>query len=304
MQVEPLLRSNNQRFTLFPITQQKAWELYKQREGTLWVAEELDLREDVNDWDNTLNITQKNFVQDLIAYFACYGWKTNSKFITEFSSEIELPEIRSYYGFQQAVENIHMEVYSILADTFVTGGFERSLLLLTKKEEWTLRQFRNAFGNRLVAFAITESIFFCSLFCAAKRISRSNIMQGLSRGINLVAKDKRASLTFSMHMYSGVANKLSPFDICKMIQEAVEIELEFASILFVGRISLDHVQLTQHIKAQGDLLMVAFNCDKFYREQNPFAWCELPPIECVTEERKKAPAPIKEVEKFSLDEDF
>ena len=37
--------------------------------------------------------------------------------ISNFSSEIQIPEARAFYAFQGAIEIIHSEVYSLLIDT-------------------------------------------------------------------------------------------------------------------------------------------------------------------------------------------
>ena len=74
-----------------------------------------------------------------------------------------------------AIENIHSEVYSLLIDTYVKDQAEKSMLFnaletipcVKKKAEWALRFTDPAvasFGERLVAFAAVEGIFFSGSF--------------------------------------------------------------------------------------------------------------------------------------------
>jgi ribonucleoside-diphosphate reductase subunit M2 len=45
--------------------------------------------------------------------------------VGKFSSEVQIPEARCFYGFQIAIENIHSEMYSLLIDTYIKEPRER-----------------------------------------------------------------------------------------------------------------------------------------------------------------------------------
>lgn len=45
--------------------------------------------------------------------------------VEKFSSEVQIPEARCFYGFQIAIENIHSEMYSLLIDTYIKDPRER-----------------------------------------------------------------------------------------------------------------------------------------------------------------------------------
>ena len=42
MNYEPILDQETRRFTLFPITYENLWELYKKQLASFWKAEEID----------------------------------------------------------------------------------------------------------------------------------------------------------------------------------------------------------------------------------------------------------------------
>ena len=48
--LEPMLQENLDRFVLFPIQHSDIWEMYKQQMACFWTAEEIDLAEDLKDW--------------------------------------------------------------------------------------------------------------------------------------------------------------------------------------------------------------------------------------------------------------
>ena len=60
--IEPILEENKNRFVLFPIQHHDIWEWYKKSEASFWTAEEIDLSQDMKDWNN-LNDGEKHFVR-------------------------------------------------------------------------------------------------------------------------------------------------------------------------------------------------------------------------------------------------
>ena len=85
---EPLLRENKKRFVLFPIEHHDIWEFYKQAEASFWTAEEVDLGQDLKDWE-TLNDGEKHFISHVLAFFAASDGIVNEN-ITENLSLIHI----------------------------------------------------------------------------------------------------------------------------------------------------------------------------------------------------------------------
>ena len=48
---EPILVSNPNRFVIFPIKHDDIWQFYKKAEASFWTAEEIDLQQDLFDWE-------------------------------------------------------------------------------------------------------------------------------------------------------------------------------------------------------------------------------------------------------------
>ena len=66
---EFLLKEVENRFTLFPIQIPKAFEMYKKAVATFWVVEDVQLGNDLSDWDNKLNDNERNFIKNVLAFF-------------------------------------------------------------------------------------------------------------------------------------------------------------------------------------------------------------------------------------------
>ena len=67
---EPLLTEENKRFVIFPIEHNDIWEMYKTQEMAFWTAEEIDLAQDLTDWDEKLNDDEKHYIKNVLAFFA------------------------------------------------------------------------------------------------------------------------------------------------------------------------------------------------------------------------------------------
>ena len=48
---EILLKENKDRFVILPINYPAIWEKYKKHEASFWTAEEIDLGDDMKDWN-------------------------------------------------------------------------------------------------------------------------------------------------------------------------------------------------------------------------------------------------------------
>ena len=66
---EPILSENPNRFVLFPIEHNDIWEIYKRAEASFWTAEEIDLHQDVTDWEHKLTEDERYFIKHILAFF-------------------------------------------------------------------------------------------------------------------------------------------------------------------------------------------------------------------------------------------
>lgn len=197
---EPLLRENPRRFVLLPIQYKDIWEMYKKAEASIWVAEEVDLSKDKDDWAN-LSDDERYFISHVLAFFAASDGIVNENLVECFSQEVQVPEARCFYGFQIAIENIHSEMYSLLIDTYIEDPDEKENLFnaietmpcVKRKAQWALNWInpeRASYGERVVAFAAVEGIFFSGSFAAIFWLKKRGKMPGLTFSNELISRDE------------------------------------------------------------------------------------------------------------------
>jgi ribonucleoside-diphosphate reductase beta chain len=321
---EPILAENKDRFVIFPIKHNDIWEYYKKSEASFWTAEEIDLSNDLGDWNNKLNDNERHFVKHVLAFFAASDGIVNENLAINFLNEVQYPEARFFYGFQVMMENIHSETYSLLIDTYIKDPVEKDKLLhavetvpcVGKKADWALTWINNgSFAERLIAFAAVEGIFFSGSFCSIFWLKKRGLMPGLSFSNELISRDEGLHCDFACMLYSDhVKNKLPKETVTKIITDAVVIEKEFVSdAIPVRLIGMNADLMCQYIEFCADRLLLALGCDKFYNASNPFDFMEMISLQGKTNFFEKRVAEYQksgvmnnkeENNVFNLDEDF
>ncbi|KPM48778.1 ribonucleotide-diphosphate reductase subunit beta [Jiulongibacter sediminis] len=319
---EPLLIEDPNRFVIFPIKHHDIWQFYKNAEACFWTAEELDLAQDLTDWEK-LNDGERHFISHVLAFFAASDGIVNENLAVDFISGVQYAEAKCFYGFQIAIENIHAEVYSLLIDTYIKDAQERDKLLnavehipcVQKKADWAMRWIENGnFIERLIAFAAVEGIFFSGSFCSIFWLKKRGLMPGLSFSNELISRDEGMHRDFACLLYTDhIKNKLPEEDIYKIIKDAVEIEKEFVTdALPVSLIGMNSDLMCQYIEFVADHLLEQLNLNKIYNSTNPFDFMELISLQGKTnffekrvgDYQKAGVTSDKASNTFSLDEDF
>ncbi|KAH3680047.1 hypothetical protein WICPIJ_008428 [Wickerhamomyces pijperi] len=283
---EPLLAENKRRFVLFPIKYNEIWEAYKKAEASFWTAEEIDLSKDLHDWNNRMNENERFFISRVLAFFAASDGIVNENLVENFSAEVQIPEAKCFYGFQIMMENIHSETYSLLIDTYIKDPKESDFLFnaienipcIKQKADWALRWISDdeaLFGERLVAFAAVEGIFFSGSFASIFWLKKRGLMPGLTFSNELICRDEGLHTDFACLLFAHLKNKPSADIVEKIITEAVEIESEyFTDALPVSLLGMNCKLMVQYVQFCADRLLVSLGNKKFYNVSNPFDFME------------------------------
>lgn len=283
--IEPILRENPNRFTLFPIAKPKLFSKYKHALSVFWVPEEVDLSKDMRDWVK-LSENERYFIKNILGFFAGSDGIVQENLAGRFMKEVQLPEARAFYAIQNAIESIHSEVYSLLIDTYVEDKKEKldtfrsiqTVPCVAKKAEWAQRWIESTeedFATRLIAFAIVEGIFFSGSFCAIFWLKQRGLMPGLTISNEFIARDEGLHTDFACALYEEIERKLPKAKVHKIIREAVKIEKEFITkSLPCDLIGMNAKLMTQYIEFVADRLSSQLGYGKVYSSTNPFDFME------------------------------
>jgi ribonucleoside-diphosphate reductase beta chain len=317
---EHILEENKSRFVMFPIKYHDIWEKYKTAEHSFWTAEEIDLAQDLTDWNDKLNDDEKHYIKNVLAFFAASDGIVNENLAENFLKEVQYAEAKSFYGFQIAMENIHSETYSLLIDTYIKDEDEKYRLFnaidtvpsVKKKADWALKWIESdSFAERLIAFAAVEGIFFSGSFCSIFWLKKRGLMPGLAFSNELISRDEGLHCEFACLLHNKyVQNKVSQERITQIIIEAVEIEKEFVTdSLPVSLIGMNSKLMQQYIEFVADYWLVELGCKRVYNVDNPFDFMDMLSLQNKSNFFEKRTSEYqkpkdREIDFTSLDEDF
>merc|ERR1711912_204623 len=260
-------------------------EMYKKHEASFWTAEEIDLSQDAKDWD-ALTENERHFIKHVLAFFAASDGIVLENLAAQFSTEVQIPEARAFYGFQMAMENIHSETYSLLIEQYIREPSEKEKIFdaihtmpaVSDKAQWAVQwmQRENSFAERIVAFAAVEGILFSGSFCAIYWLKKRGLMPGLTFSNELISRDEGLHAEFACMLYGMLQHQLPEDVVHDIVRGAVEVERKFiCEALSCDLIGMNSDLMTKYIEFVADRLLTALGHSKLFNASNPFDWMEL-----------------------------
>jgi ribonucleoside-diphosphate reductase beta chain len=283
----PVLDDSPSRWVMFPIVHDDLWKMYKQHVASFWTTEEIDLTDDLRQWER-LSSNEKHFITHVLAFFAASDGLVTENLVSRFYSEVQLPEARAFYSFQIAMEAIHGETYALLIQTYVRDPEERGKLFsavktypaVGAKAGWAERWMRSDvdFTKRLVAFAAVEGIFFSGSFCSIFWLRKRGLLKGLAFANDLISRDEGLHTDFACALYWKLpkCKRLTSEQAEDIIRSAVEVEEAFiCEALPCDLIGMSSNKMKQYIRFVADRLLIQLGHSKIFEDVNPFDWMEM-----------------------------
>lgn len=284
---EPLLRST-QRFTLYPLQHADVWALYKRQLASFWTAEEIDFSKDREQWNSALSDDERHFLKHVLAFFAGSDSIVALNLMDNFCREVQVLEAQIAYTFQAAMEGVHSEVYSMMIDTYVSdprekadifhnmGGVQSVLLKMRWAQRWSL-DADAPFAHRLVAFAIVEGLFFSGAFCAIYWLKERNLLPGLTKSNEFIARDEAMHTEFACLLYSKLTHtRLTEAHVHELFRDAVRVETEFINESIPCRlIGMNADLMAEYIQHVADRLLAQLGYAQLFGARNPFPFMDM-----------------------------
>jgi ribonucleoside-diphosphate reductase subunit M2 len=286
--VEPLTLADPRRckFTMFPIRHADVWDMYRRAERSMWTDGEVDLSADRACFEK-LTANEQLFITNVLAFFASSDGIVNENLSQNFYNDIPIPEVRAFYSFQMSIETVHSIVYSQLIDEIIRDEEKKACLFrsiesiacVRLKTEWAMRWTNRetaTFGERLVAFAAVEGIFFSGSFCAIFWLKKRGLMPGMCVANEFISRDEGLHRDFACLLFKKLSRPPSAERVRQIIREAVECEKLFVSeSLPVSLIGMSAELMCQYIEFVSDHLLRSLGLASMYGAPNPFDWMNL-----------------------------
>jgi ribonucleoside-diphosphate reductase subunit M2 len=306
-------------FTLFPIksSEHHLYKMYKQSVAVFWTPDEIDFSKDLSDWAK-LTENERHFIGRVLAFFAGSDGIVMENLVTRFQGEVDSQVVKLFYSFQNAMEGIHSETYSLLIDTYIKDEEEKAKLFnaistvpcIGKKAEWALNWMGSdkSFATRLVGFACVEGIFFSGAFCSIFWLKKRGLLPGLTFSNELISRDEGLHTQFAVALFHTLNTKVSEETVHEIIKQAVELEKEFiCDALPCSLIGMNAKMMSQYIEFVADRLAVQLGTPKIFGAHNPFDFMDLISLEGKTNFFEKKVSEYSRVSSnapLRLDEEF
>ncbi|ACH46846.1 putative ribonucleotide reductase small subunit [Feldmannia species virus] len=289
---EPMCHEDSE-FDRFILFNQKSefeyadvYALYKKEIACFWTVEEMDLSEDVECWDKSSS-DEQHFIIHILAFFASLDQIVMENVSVNFGDEIVIPQVRSHFAIQNAIESIHGEAYSILIQTYVKNSQQQSKILrsvqempiIRKKAQWVTSWMDPetcSLAERLVAFTCVEGVQFSGAFCAIYWLKKQGRFRGLCFANSLIARDEGLHAEGSVMIYNHLKHRLPVAVVHDIFGQATTIEKEFIrEALPVSLIGINAGTMSTYIEYISDFWLEKLGYPKLFNSKNPFEWMTM-----------------------------
>lgn len=299
---------------------QDVYELYQKQQSCIWTPPEIDYSMDKKVYES-MTPNEQHFFSHILAFFAGADGIVSQNISTRFIEDIDIPIIQATYSFQNYMEFIHNETYSLLLQSMIPDKKQQEKLfnsiktmpVIKKKYDYALKYMTCdcKFKYRLVAYILFEGIMFSGSFCAIywnKTKGGEKTLNGLVTANEFIARDEGMHVEFGILLYSKLQEKLTQKEIHNMFQKAVDIEKEFINeSLPCKLIGMSADTMSQYIEYLADFYLKWLGYEILYNVSNPFSFMESISIESKTNFFEHRVSQYSKAEKqhvFNLEDDF
>lgn len=267
-----------------PFEYQQAFEFYKNQHRAHWLADEVPLASDLNDWRLNLNESEKNLIGNILKSFAQTEVHVNDYWSGKISQWFPKPEIVAMAGSFGAFEAIHAEAYARLNDELGLDDFQAFMEdeASRNKIERLLETPSETLQEKALALAIfsafTEGVNLFSSFAILMSFQLRNLLKGTAQIVEWSVRDESLHSQAGCWLFRTLMQENPELDTVEMRNNVIEacnlsvkLEFDFIDKAFeMGEIEgLNKDQLKNFIKARANDKMKELGYNPVYNDIDP-----------------------------------
>ena len=267
-----------------PFEYQQAFDFYKDQHRAHWLADEVPLASDLNDWKLKLNKSEKNLIGNILKSFAQTEVHVNDYWSTKVSIWFPKPEIQAMARVFADFESIHAEAYARLNEELGLDDFQAFLEDETSKAkiERLIETPGETLEERALSLAIfsafTEGVNLFSSFAILMSFQLRNLMKGTGQIVEWSVRDESLHSKAGCWLFRTLLEEqpeLNTDTLRKAVTEAcqisVQLEFDFIDKAFeMGDVDgLNVNQLKNFIKARANEKMIELGYTAIYNDIDP-----------------------------------
>jgi ribonucleoside-diphosphate reductase beta chain len=274
----------NPRVVYKPFEYQEAFEFYKNQHRAHWLADEVPLASDLNDWKLKLTDAEKNLIGNILKSFAQTEVHVNDYWSTKVSIWFPKPEIQAMARSFADFESIHAEAYARLNEELGLDDFAAFLEDETSKNkiERLIEVPGETLEEKAVSLAIfsafTEGVNLFSSFAILMSFQLRNLMKGTGQIVEWSVRDESLHSKAGCWLFKKLLEEQPELDTAELRNKIIEacelsvnLEFDFIEKAFeMGDIEgLNKEQLKTFIKARANEKMIELGYKGIYNDIDP-----------------------------------
>jgi ribonucleoside-diphosphate reductase beta chain len=267
-----------------PFEYPQAFEYYKNQHRAHWLADEVPLASDLNDWRLNLNESEKNLIGNILKSFAQTEVHVNDYWSSKISQWFPKPEVVAMASSFGAFEAIHAEAYARLNDELGLDNFQAFMEdeASRNKIERLLETPSETLEEKALALAIfsafTEGVNLFSSFAILMSFQLRNLLKGTGQIVEWSVRDESLHSTAGCWLFRTLMQESPELDTVEMRNNVIEacnlsvkLEFDFIDKAFeMGEIEgLNKDQLKNFIKARANDKMKELGYNPVYNDLDP-----------------------------------
>ena len=267
-----------------PFEYQVAFDYYKQQHQSHWLADEVPLASDLNDWKLKLNESEKNLIGNILKSFAQTETYVNDYWSTKVAVWFPKHEIKAMACAFADFESIHAEAYARLNEELGLDDFQAFMEDEEAREK--IDRLVELPGDTLedkalslaIFSAFTEGVNLFSSFAILMSFQLRNLMKGTGQIVAWSVRDESLHSKAGCWLYRTLLEENPQLDTPQMTQAiydacelSVNLEYNFIDKAFeMGDIEgLSKEQLKNFIKERANQKLVELGYNPLYNDINP-----------------------------------
>jgi ribonucleoside-diphosphate reductase beta chain len=267
-----------------PFEYQTAFEFYKDQHRAHWLADEVPLSSDLNDWKLKLTESEKNLIGNILKSFAQTEVHVNDYWSTKVSLWFPKPEVQAMSRAFADFESIHAEAYARLNEELGLDNFqafledEEAKAKIDRLVELPGDTLREKALSLAIFSAFTEGVNLFSSFAILMSFQLRNLMKGTGQIVEWSVRDESLHSKAGCWLYRTLLSEHPELDTPQLTQAiyeacdlSVKLEFDFIDKAFeMGNVEgLKKDQLKNFIKERANQKLIELGYSTIYNDIDP-----------------------------------
>lgn len=267
-----------------PFEYQEAFDFYLDQQRSHWLADEVPLASDLNDWKQKLTESEKNLIGNILKSFAQTEVHVNDYWSSKVSQWFPKPEIVAMTSTFGSFEAIHAQAYARLNEELGLDDFkafledEAALSKIERLQDTPMDTLNERAQSLAIFSAFTEGVNLFSSFAVLMSFQLRNLMKGTGQIVEWSVRDESLHSKAGCWLFRTMLGEMPELDTPELrnkVTEAchlsVKLEFDFIDKAFeMGEVEgLKRDQLQNFIKARANEKMIELGYQAVYNDIDP-----------------------------------